>query len=145
MTEPDDDEALRAKLDALKGALDRRSAEKRASEAGGPSDSQRAATASAISMGLSAAGEFAASIAVGGLIGWQVDRALGTKPAFLIAFFLLGAAAGVWNVIRVTSPKGPQKDRNSRLSGGATPDKDGRRSASTAGNEAPGGADDDED
>ena len=41
---------------------------------------------------------------VGGLIGWQLDVWLGTKPAFLIVFFMLGVAAGVWNVIRVTSP-----------------------------------------
>ncbi len=145
MAEPDDDQALRAKLDALRRALERRGAEKRAQEAGGPTESERAATASAISLGLRAAGEFAASIVVGGLIGWQFDRWLGTKPAFLIAFFLLGAAAGVWNVIRATSPKGPPIDRNSRLSPAHAPDKDGRRSAPAAGNEPPGGADDDED
>ena len=87
MAEPDDDQALRAKLDALKGALERRSAEKRAGEAAGPSESERAATASAISLGLRAASEFAAAIVVGGLIGWQLDRWLGTKPAFLIVVF----------------------------------------------------------
>jgi F0F1-type ATP synthase assembly protein I len=133
MAEPDDDQALRAKLDALKGALDRRNAEKRAKEAGGPTDSERAATNSAISMAFSAAGEFAGAIVGGGLIGW------------LIAFFLLGAAAGVWNVVRLTSPKAHLGDRDSRLSGGAAPDKDGRRSAPAARNEALSGADDDED
>ncbi len=50
MAEPEDDHALRAKLDALRGALDRRGAEKRAGEARVPSESERAATASAISM-----------------------------------------------------------------------------------------------
>lgn len=145
MAEPEDEQALRAKLDALKGALERRSAEKRAEEAAGPSESERAATASAISLGLRAASEFAAAIVVGGLIGWRLDVWLGTKPAFLIVFFMLGVAAGVWNVIRATSPKGPPKDRNSSLSGDAAPDKDGRRSAPAAGFEAPGGADDDED
>ena len=64
MAEPDDDQALRAKLDALKAALARRSAEKRAKEAGGPTNSERAATASAISMAFSAAGEFAGAIVV---------------------------------------------------------------------------------
>jgi ATP synthase protein I len=145
MAEPDDDEALRAKLDALRAALDRRNAEKRAKEAVGPSDSQRAATNSAISMALSAAGEFAGAIVGGGLIGWLIDRVLGTKPAFLIAFFLLGAAAGVWSVVRLTSPKAHKKDSDSRLSDSAAPDKDGRRSAPAAGGEAPSGADDDED
>ncbi len=145
MAEPDDDQALRAKLDALRGALERRNAEKRAAQAGEPSDSDRAATASAISMGLRAGSEFVASIVVGGLIGWLIDRWLGTKPAFLIALFLVGSVAGVRNVIRATSPKGPQTDRNSPLSGDAAPDKDGRRSAPAAGNGPLGGAEDDED
>jgi len=145
MAERDDDQALRAKLDALGIALARRRAEKSAEETRGPSESERAATASAISLALRAAGEFAAPIIVGALVGWRLDRWIGTKPAFLIAFFLIGAVAGVWNVIRATSPKGPPKDRNSSLSDGASPDKDVRRSAPTAGAEAPGGADDDED
>jgi ATP synthase protein I len=145
MAERDDDRALGARLEALRRALDRRGAEKRAGEAAGPSESERAATASAISLGLRAGGELVASIVGGALIGWLIDRGLGTKPAFLIAFFLAGAAGGVWNVIRATSPKAPQNDRNSRLSHAAAPDKDGRRPAPAAGNEPLGGADDDED
>src|SRR5277367_2587583 len=46
------------------------------------------------------------AILVGGAIGWGLDWALKTKPAFTIVFFLLGVVAGVWNVIRATSPKG---------------------------------------
>jgi ATP synthase protein I len=52
----------------------------------------------------SLAPRWAAAIVVGGLIGWLLDRGLGTKPAFMIVFFMLGVAAGVWNVIRATSP-----------------------------------------
>lgn len=42
---------------------------------------------------------------VGGLIGgaglgWLIDRWLGSAPMGLIAFFFLGAAAGMWNVYR---------------------------------------------
>ena len=145
MAEPDDEQSLRAKLDALKGALAERSADKRAAEGGLASESERAATASAISMGMRAASEFAAAIIVGVAIGWKLDGWLGTKPVLLIVFFLLSSAAGVWNVIRVTSAKSPPKDRNSRLSDAHAPDKDVRRSAPAAGFEAPGGADDDED
>jgi ATP synthase protein I len=145
MGERDDDQELRAKLDALRSALERRSAEKRAKEASGPSQSERAATGSAFSLGLRASGEFAAPIVVGALIGWRLDRWMGTKPALLIALFLLGAAAGVLNVIRAASPKVAVTDRNSSLSGVHAPDKDGRRSAPAADAEAPGGADDDED
>jgi ATP synthase protein I len=39
-------------------------------------------------------------LVVGGGIGWLLDRWLGTSPAFLIVFFLLGAAAGTLNVFR---------------------------------------------
>lgn len=145
MAESDDDQALRAKLDALKGALDKRSAEKRAEEAAGPSESERVGTSSAISMALRAASEFAAAIVVGVAIGWRFDTWFGTKPAFLIVFFLLGSTAGVWNVIRLTSPKTSLKDRNSRLSDAHAPDKDVRRSAPAAETGALSRADDDED
>jgi hypothetical protein len=47
-------------------------------------------------------------------------------------FFLIGVAAGVWNVIRLTSPKGAPPDRNSPLSRANPPDKDGPRSVSRA-------------
>lgn len=44
--------------------------------------------------------ELAAGLVVGGVIGWGLDRWLGTNPLMLILFFLLGAAAGIYNVIR---------------------------------------------
>lgn len=143
MAEPDDDEALRAKLEALKGALAQRNAATQAAESRERADPS--ATGSAMSMGLRAAGEFAASIGIGVVAGWRLDVWLGTKPAFLIVFFLIGSVAGVWNVIRLTSPKSPGKDRNSRLSDAHAPDKDVRRSAPTAGTGGPNGANDDED
>jgi ATP synthase protein I len=36
----------------------------------------------------------------GAAIGWLIDRWLGSAPMGLIAFFFLGAAAGMWNVYR---------------------------------------------
>lgn len=44
--------------------------------------------------------EMVAGIIVGGGIGWLLDRAFGTSPWGFIAFFLLGFAAGVLNVMR---------------------------------------------
>ena len=80
---------------------------------------------------------------------------LGTNPAFLIVFFFVGVAAGVWNVIRLTSPKGGGSDRNSRLSSAEAADKGVRRSGRQAEptlararsfrRAGPDGADDDED
>jgi F0F1-type ATP synthase assembly protein I len=105
-----------------------------------------------MSLGLRAGSEFVSAVIVGLGIGWALDRMLGTNPAFLIVFFMLGVAAAVWNVIRLTSPKAGSSNRNSPLSRADSPDKDGRRSASGAerdaslgGRGAAGAADDDED
>ncbi len=46
------------------------------------------------------ASELIAGLIVGGFIGWQLDEWLETTPVFLLIFFILGAAAGIWNVIR---------------------------------------------
>jgi len=37
---------------------------------------------------------------VGGFIGWQLDRWLGTGPFLLLIFFVLGVVAGILNVVR---------------------------------------------
>ena len=44
--------------------------------------------------------ELVAGLVVGGLIGWQLDKWFETSPVFLLVFFVLGAAAGILNVIR---------------------------------------------
>lgn len=50
--------------------------------------------------------ELVVAVAVGVGMGWGLDSWLGTKPIFLLIFFLLGAAAGVMNVIRISKPDG---------------------------------------
>src|ERR1700722_13599544 len=105
---PDDGPALRARLDALSGKLKAQRPEAATAAAARPGPPKSPDNfASGMSMGLRAGSEFVAAILVGGAIGWGLDWALKTKPAFTIVFFLLGVAAGVWNVIRATSPKGP--------------------------------------
>jgi ATP synthase protein I len=146
----DDEEALRARLNRLSGELKGRVSPPQAPE---PKPEAKSSDAgSAMSLGLRAGSEFVSAVIVGLGIGWVLDRALGTKPAFLIVFFLLGVAAAVWNVIRLTSPKGGSLSRNSPLSRADSPDKDVRRSAPGAGRDASLGgrgsadrADDDED
>ncbi|HEX2592808.1 MAG TPA: AtpZ/AtpI family protein [Rhizomicrobium sp.] len=44
--------------------------------------------------------EMVAALIVGGGLGWGLDRLLGTRPIFLLVFFVLGAAAGIRNVMR---------------------------------------------
>jgi ATP synthase protein I len=132
---PDDDAALRARLDSLSGELKARRPEAAAGARPSPPKSTDN-FASGMSMGLRAGSEFVAAILVGGAIGWGLDWALRTKPAFTIVFFLLGVAAGVWNVIRATSPKRappPHNSHNSRLSDATAPDKDVPRGAPSGG------------
>src|SRR6202789_1994292 len=52
--------------------------------------------------------ELVAALVVGGGLGWGVDWLLGrfgfhTKPVFLIVFFILGAAAGIRNVMHAAT------------------------------------------
>ena len=145
----DDPAALRARLDRLTGELKGRAAPPPAPEPKAQPKPDNAG--SAMSLGLRAGSEFVSAVIVGSGIGWALDRALGTNPAFLIVFFMLGVAAAVWNVIRLTSPNGSSSNRNSPLSRTDSPDKDVRRSASGAerdaslgGRGAAGVADDDD-
>ena len=47
--------------------------------------------------------EFVVAVVVGGGLGWLLDRFLGTRPIFLIVMFVLGAAAGIRNVMRAAA------------------------------------------
>ena len=44
--------------------------------------------------------ELVAALIVGGGLGWCLDWLLHTRPIFMIVFFVLGAAAGIRNVMR---------------------------------------------
>jgi len=44
--------------------------------------------------------ELVSGIAVGSLIGYGLDRLLGTRPWLMVVFFFLGAAASVVNMYR---------------------------------------------
>ena len=152
-----EDEALRARLDRLSGALKGRAAPPPA-QAPPPTASSKPGD-SGMSLAMRAGSEFISAVLVGAALGWGVDRLFHTNPAFLIVFFFLGVAAGVWNVVRVTSPKSGPQSGDSPLSRADPPDKDGRRPASqgrrdaslggrgaSGGAATPGdGADDDED
>jgi ATP synthase protein I len=131
----DEDSALRARLDKLAGALKTQRPEPSASAPEpGPAPGSDG-LGSGMAMAMRAGGEFVAAILVGAAIGLGLDWALHTKPAFTILFFLLGVAAGVWNVIRATSPKGAPLNRNSSLSGGQPGDKHEPRGAPSWGDE----------
>ncbi|MCC7045170.1 MAG: AtpZ/AtpI family protein [Alphaproteobacteria bacterium] len=88
---------LEARLsDARQRAGIRQDEEKDARTDGGPPPT------SAMGLALRVGIELAAGLAVGGGIGWFLDRWLGTSPFLLLVFFVLGAAAGMLNVYRLT-------------------------------------------
>lgn len=92
-----DEAALSARLRHLGERLDREGASQRPEPANEP---RPTADASALARGLRLSSELVAGVLVGGLIGWLLDRWLGTSPWGLIVFVLLGFAAGVLNVMR---------------------------------------------
>jgi ATP synthase protein I len=65
-----------------------------------PPDPDVAARGRAMGQALRLATELVAGVVVGGFIGWALDRWLGTTPLLMVVFLLLGAAAGIMNVIR---------------------------------------------
>jgi ATP synthase protein I len=83
--EPEDLRALGARLDEMR----RREAVK----------NQKPAPTS-MGIAFRFATELVAALIVGGGIGWGLDYLFGTRPILLIVFFVLGAAAGIRNVMR---------------------------------------------
>ena len=65
-----------------------------------PASSQAPDRGSAMGEALKLATEMIAGVGVGGFIGWALDRLFGTAPILMVVFFILGAAAGILNVIR---------------------------------------------
>lgn len=64
-------------------------------------DEQETARKSGIAYG--AAITLFTSVAAFLLLGWLVDRWLGTQPWFLVGGIVLGAAAGFYQFVRMTS------------------------------------------
>src|SRR5689334_5666847 len=60
----------------------------------------------ALSLGMRFGIELVVAVGVGFGIGWAIDRWLGTKPWAMVAFLVLGAAAGILNAWRAATGKG---------------------------------------
>jgi ATP synthase protein I len=65
-----------------------------------PGEARGVAPAVGYGQALRLSSEFIAGVAVGGGLGWFIDRFAGTSPWGMIVFLLLGFAAGVLNVLR---------------------------------------------
>jgi ATP synthase protein I len=87
-------EAIKRRLHDLEGRV----REARARHEPAPSEAQD--RGAAMGQALKLATELIAGVAVGGFIGWTLDRWLGTTPALMVVFLFLGATAGILNVMR---------------------------------------------
>ncbi|GJE03702.1 AtpZ/AtpI family protein [Methylobacterium isbiliense] len=97
--DPAADSDLSARLKRLETQIDR----KRPPAAPDPSSrSGRTDQPSPLGQAMRLSTEFVAGVLAGGLLGWGCDQLLGTKPWGLIVLLVLGFAAGVYNVMRVS-------------------------------------------
>jgi ATP synthase protein I len=96
-----DEAALSARLGSLDQRLsDIRDGRKIRTDQPADGSGDGAARASAMARGFRISSELIASVVVGAVVGWGIDRLLSTSPFGLIVFFLLGFVAGVVNVVR---------------------------------------------
>jgi ATP synthase protein I len=78
----------------------------RADENRGRPSGDAAPPPSGLGLGLRIGIELVASLVVGVALGWVFDHFLGTRPWGLIAFFFIGAAAGMVNAFRAAQGMG---------------------------------------
>jgi ATP synthase protein I len=86
---------IRRRLDALGDKLSKAQGRQRQAVPAAP-QSQGGALGQALRLGV----ELVAGVAVGGFIGWGLDRLFGTAPFLMVLFLGLGATAGIMNVVR---------------------------------------------
>jgi len=110
---PDDTPADEAALSARLQHLGKRLGEHQPSpapERGAPPSA--ASQASAMARGFRLSSELVAGVLVGGVMGWALDKLLGSSPWCFIVLLLLGFAAGVLNVMRAAGVVAPPEMRN---------------------------------
>lgn len=66
----------------------------------GAAPQRTSASGRGMAYGLRMASELVGAVIVGGLIGYGLDTWLGTRPWLFLAFFVIGFAAGITNVLR---------------------------------------------
>ena len=86
---------IRRRLDALGDRLSEAQGRHRQAVSAAP-HSQGGALGQALRLGI----ELVAGVAVGGFIGWGLDRLFATAPFLMVLFLGLGATAGIMNVVR---------------------------------------------
>lgn len=110
---PEEREAFKQRADALGKRLDSAKSNSTSLPKAAPSTAGNAENGNAMGKALRISTELVGGVIVGAGLGWLIDKALGTWPAFFIILFLLGAAAGMVNIVRAgtsmkTGPSNPK-------------------------------------
>lgn len=92
---PEERAAFERRVDRLGDKLKRTEAQHDTGRQGGDALQGRG-----MAYGFRMSSELVGAIVVGGLIGYALDQWLGTKPWLFLAFFVLGFAAGILNILR---------------------------------------------
>ena len=93
---PEERDAFKQRADSLGKRLE--AAKSQGDQSSQPRTNE--ADATLMNSALRISTELIGGLVVGSGLGWLIDRAMGTWPAFFVVFFLLGAAAGITNVVR---------------------------------------------
>ncbi len=64
---------------------------------------------SALGLAFRLSAEFVAGVLAGGLLGWVIDRVVGTGPWGLISCLILGFCAGMLNLLRASGAAKPAR------------------------------------
>ena len=85
------------------------------------SGTDRSSSAGPMTAALRISMEMVAALVVGGAIGWFLDRFFGTEPWLLLAFLVLGFAAGTMNAVRESQRIQARVDREEKEKKGEKP------------------------
>ncbi|WP_321499141.1 AtpZ/AtpI family protein [Breoghania sp.] len=106
-------------LDARLDQLNRSLAERNEREEAEQKRLTRSGSASGFAAAMKMSSELIAGVGVGALIGWLLDKWLGTAPWAMAAFLLLGFAAGILNMLRSVGKISDPADEFRRKDGGS--------------------------
>ena len=93
---PEDREAIRKRSEELGQKLDALKSQRAQAERPAKQGSQSSDFGAAFKF----AAELVVGVAVGGGLGWALDKQFGTAPWLMIVLVILGFAAGLLNVVR---------------------------------------------
>lgn len=80
--------------------LDQELGQRRAADARDKAAADTEAGPSPLARGFRLSAEFVAGVGAGAILGWLLDRVLGSSPWGMIVLLMLGFCAGIYNVLR---------------------------------------------